>query len=221
MQWRIAFAGLLLAGTLWAAETNLVEVLHRFMEGLDRASATGGVAGLAGPRAVSSAEEILRPQDVIQIVVADEPELSVSRARVSTNGVVDHPILGPLPLGGKTPGEASNFVHGILARDYLVRPRLQLTVVELARWSATLAGQVVQPGTFFWRAGEPVTLQRAIDQAGGPLRPGALASVRVIRTVDGARQTLTLDLLSPQTAPGARGFLVQPGDMIELGVKPR
>lgn len=209
----------------------------------------------------SATEHILGSEDVLEIIVDREPELSMTRAVLGSEGTVEHPLLGTLALGGKTIEQARLAIHEILARDYLVHPRVRVRLLEsapkvpaaapdqesarqpspaaperesskdaipaapdpeLAKEAAfTILNQVYRPGTYTWASREKLTLLKAIGMAGGVTRSSALAKITVQRVVGSEKKTITLSLQEPGRSADEPPFLIQPGDIIEVGSKGR
>src|SRR6266567_6323165 len=65
----------------------------------------------------------LAPRDVIEVKVYRQPDLD-THASISENGALTMPLLGSIPLAGKTPEEARDTIRGLLAKDYLVDPQV-------------------------------------------------------------------------------------------------
>jgi protein involved in polysaccharide export with SLBB domain len=149
------------------------------------------------------------------------------------------PILGPVPLSGKTVKEAEEVIREILARDYLVNPRVQIKLLSEVWPSApavldvssapsadrvTAAGpssdllitnQVARPGKYPW-SGEGLTLRRAIELAGGATARGDLTRVKVRRLIGGERRELEVNLAQPDEPRRGGALLLKPGDEVEV-----
>ncbi len=193
-------------------------------------------------------EHLLGSEDVIEIAVKGEPELSLARAVVSNEGTIEYPHLGILPLGGKTVEQARVAIHEILARDYLVHPQVTVRLLESPKTVAapvpqqdpvkavttatvdsevpqaatfTILNQVYKPGTYGWPSQEKLTLVKAIGMARGVTRKSALAKITILRVVGGEKKTIPLNLEQTGGPTDAAEFLIQPGDVIEVGPKTR
>ena len=86
----------------------------------------------------------IHPLDTIQINVFNEANLSV-KARVSTQGTINCPLLGTVQVAGLTVTETENLLKEGLARDYLVNPQVFVLVDQMNR-RVFLLGQVRTPG---------------------------------------------------------------------------
>src|SRR5437868_1138239 len=82
-----------------------------------------------GPKTADVPPYILGPNDIIQLKVYQEDDLD-ARERILQDGTVTLPLLGPVPLSGKTVERATALVRDLLAKDYLVHPQVMLSVAE-------------------------------------------------------------------------------------------
>ena len=108
--------------------------------------------------------------DVIQVLVYGEDDLSM-RISIPGNGRVDYAFVGALMLAGKTVSEVRQEIYQRLLGDYLVSPRVSVTV-DVHR-NFYVYGEVANPGGFPWQPG--MTVRKAISLVGG-LRERASSS---------------------------------------------
>jgi polysaccharide biosynthesis/export protein len=189
------------------APSNLVEVLRT------------AVAALPGEAPRDSAKGTntihrLAEGDVVQLLVYQEDDLNLPRAPIAKDGTISHPLLGLIPVGGKTLDQAKQAIFELLQKDYLVDPRVSLTILEYAKIRFTVVGQANRLGTYEFPSNEPLTLVQAVALAGGPTRSGS-QKIKVQRVVDGSKKELHLNLDKKED----KVFLVQDSDVIEVGEK--
>jgi polysaccharide export outer membrane protein len=165
------------------------------------------------------ATNVLTTGDVVELRVYQEDDLNLPRAVITRDGTITHPLLGPLEIAGKTIEQAREMIRDILAKDYLVTPRVSLTIVEYARRSFTILGHVVRPGPYDIPRNESPGLLQAIAIAGGYTRLGSPSRVTVQRIVNGEKQIYKLDAEALAKDRNAKPFPVLPGDIIEVGEK--
>ena len=79
---------------------------------LGNSSQPTGVVSISSP-----SDYRIRPLDMLQINVFNEPDLSV-KVHVSAQGMINYPMLGAVQLGGLTVSEAENLLKERLGRDY-------------------------------------------------------------------------------------------------------
>lgn len=106
----------------------------------------------------------LGADDRIQVSVNGDPKLT-QQLTIGPDGRVSFPLLGDVTLGGLTVREARENVTELLARDYLVDPKVDLQITEYkSRW-VMVTGEVGKPGRVPLRGG--ATLKDALADAGG------------------------------------------------------
>ena len=106
----------------------------------------------------------LGAEDKIQVSVNSDPKLT-QMVILGPDGRVTLPLIGDVALGGMTAREAIESVTELLARDYLVDPKVDLQIVEYkSRW-VMVTGEVGKPGRVALRGG--ATLKDALADADG------------------------------------------------------
>ena len=73
------------------------------------------------------------------------------------------PFLGEIEVRGKTVGELERIITEGLRGDYLISPRVNVTIKEYRKFF--VRGEVNKPGGFSFEPG--LTLEKAIALAGG------------------------------------------------------
>ncbi|HYP27614.1 MAG TPA: polysaccharide biosynthesis/export family protein [Blastocatellia bacterium] len=101
------------------------------------------------PGVIASPEEDYRigPGDVIEVQVEDAPELS-RVFRVTSTGSIVMPFLGRLSVGQKTTEELRKAVEDGLRGEYLIDPKVSVTVKEYNSRSFFIQGAVRDPGVY-------------------------------------------------------------------------
>ena len=177
---------------------------------------TGNTAPPSGVSAPSGYQ--LSPNDTIAVEVFGEEDLKTS-ARLNGEGSVSLPLIGSVRLGGLTLSQATSRVTELYARDYLVSPRVNLTLLGYAKRRFTMLGQVNRPGSYEMPETSPggIDLLEAIAMAGGYTRIAAPERINVRRHGPGnTEQSLRVD--AKRLARGAgESFKVQSGDTITVG----
>jgi polysaccharide export outer membrane protein len=142
------------------------------------------------------------PEDVLNIAVYDEPELSVEEARIGIDGVIALPLIGEVKVAGLTTEEIARRVEGLLADGYLKKPRVSVLIDEYRQFY--VHGAVEKPGGYSYQDG--LTVERAIVLAGGFTER---ASARAI--------TLAREGSQGEPSPVGLKHQVKPGDVISVG----
>ncbi len=168
------------------------------------------------PDAVDSTDYRLVTDDVIQIKVFQETDLD-SVLRISKEGTITFPLIGSVQVGGKTPQDAALTIKAALAKDYLVNPQVNVTVVEYAKRLFTVLGQVQRPGSYDLPDRDTLTLIQAIGMAGGYTRIADAGKITLKRTVDGRESIMHLNAKKMAGGSTESEFPVHSGDIITVG----
>ncbi len=100
--------------------------------------------------------------DTIQILVYGEDDLSLE-AQLGDSGVLNYPFLGELKLSGMSVSEAEQMISQGLLGDYLIDPKVTVSVVEYRQFF--INGEVGRPGGFAFQPG--LTVAKAVSLAQG------------------------------------------------------
>ena len=152
---------------------------------------------------------------MIQVNVFNEPNLSV-KARVSSQGMINYPLLGAVRLAGLTVTEAEGLLKDRLARDYLVNPQVSVLVDQTNR-RVFLLGQVKSPGAIDFPADEALTLLQAIARAGGFTPVAASDRVSIIRSENGAEKKITVNVAAIiNSGDKSNDIQLRPDDVVSV-----
>ncbi|MDQ6626252.1 MAG: polysaccharide biosynthesis/export family protein [Verrucomicrobiota bacterium] len=159
----------------------------------------------------------LSANDQVAIEVYGEDDLRTN-ARLSADGSISLPLLGAVKLGGLTLPQASSRLTELYGRDYLVNPKVNVSLASYAKRRFTMLGQVNRPGSFEMPEGSAsgIDLLEAVAMAGGYTRIAAPERISVRRK--GANGDEVLRVNGKQLAKSSGGgFRVQPGDTVTVG----
>jgi len=170
------------------------------------------------------------PGDVLSIMVHGEEGL-LQRVKVSPFGVITFPLVGDVKVDGMTENEVKEKITTLLAKDYLVDPKVTVTVVEFHSKTVYILGDIKQPG-FYELTGEGKLLNTLL-KAGGP--NSFEAKLKILRIteekVERGGQVEKIESLTPITvdierlfvqADASQNILLQSGDVLILrGAKER
>jgi protein involved in polysaccharide export with SLBB domain len=172
-------------------------------------TSTGGVGAPAG--------YILSPTDQVAIEVFGEDDLRTS-GRLNPEGNLSLPLLGSIHLAGLTLTQAVSKLTELYSRDYLVNPKINVTLVSYGSRRFTILGQVGHPGIFEMPPTSPegIDLLEAIAMAGGYTRIAAPERITVRRHSASGDQILKVNAKRFTKGKGG-GFRVEPGDAITVG----
>jgi protein involved in polysaccharide export with SLBB domain len=140
--------------------------------------------------------------DVISIRVFGEPDLSVEEVRLDDGGSFSYPFLGQVQARGLTSGQLEQRLHDGLVGDYLVSPRVTVSVLTYRDFFVN--GEVRRPGGYAWRPG--LTLRQAVSMAGGFTERASQRRMTIIPDGQTDDQARNADLDTP----------INPGDIITI-----
>lgn len=140
--------------------------------------------------------------DVIRINVFGETDLSFEELRLTDAGTFSYPFIGEVQAKGKTAAEIEQLIVDKLKGDYLVDPRVSVSVLQYREFF--ISGEVKTPGAYPFQPG--LTLRRAVALAGGLTERASDKRITIIRDNNPSRtpENATLDTL------------VMPGDTITI-----
>ncbi len=166
--------------------------------------------------AQSDSDYRLASDDLLDFRVFQEPELDAV-IRVSGDGNAIFPLVGQVPIAGKTIGEATELLRQRYMAGYLVNPQVTLTVRNYARRVFTMLGQITKPGSYNIEGSETISLLDAIGMAGGYTRIANPGKVTVKRRVGGKETVIRVDARKMARSSAQENFQIQPGDVITVG----
>jgi polysaccharide export outer membrane protein len=135
-------------------------------------------------------EYIISPDDVVEILVYGEPDLSIT-TRIPQDGFVNYPLVGKIKVAGLTERQLEEKLNGVLGEDYLVSPQVNVSVRQYAKIS--ILGEVKNPGSYEMK--EMFTLTQAIAVAGGFTNNADPSQVKIIRMSRGnEKETIEVDV---------------------------
>lgn len=169
--------------------------------GLLLALVLGLLAVWLGP-AVAADEYRIAAEDILNISVFDEPELSVQETRVSSNGTVALPLIGDVKVAGLSTSQVAAKIEALLADGYLKQPKVSVNIHEYRQ--VFVHGEVKKPGGYSYQEG--LTVQKAVVLAGGFTERASPAKITLVRE---DRPGIGI--------PVALDFTVKPGDIITVG----
>jgi polysaccharide biosynthesis/export protein len=155
---------------------------------------------------------ILSPNDQVAVEVFGEEDLRTN-GRLNGEGNLSLPLLGSVKLAGLTLGQATSRLTELYGRDYLVSPKVNVSLVGYAKRRFTILGQVNRPGSYEMPETSPggVDLLEAIAIAGGYTRIAAPERISV------RRNDKLLKVDAKRLGRGQGNFRVESGDTITVG----
>ncbi|MCW1887309.1 polysaccharide biosynthesis/export family protein [Luteolibacter flavescens] len=167
--------------------------------------------------AVSTGAEddpVLKQDDLIRMSVFEEPDLDAN-TRVMRSGSIALPLIGDVPVAGLTVSEANKRIRELyISEEYLVDPKVTLTVEEYSKDFVSVIGSVRSPGEFALPQNRKYDLSAALAAAGG-LSPEADLNGIVVTRADGKQSTH-----SSASLQGGGMVPLYPGDRVRVDQSP-
>ena len=140
--------------------------------------------GMPATGAVETSSYKIGTGDMLDISVFKVPELSKS-VQVAATGSVNLPLVGEVPVAGRTPQEVERELTAKLGAKYLQSPQVTVLVKEYNSQKVTVEGSVKKPGVYPFRGN--TTLLQLVATAEG-LTETADFEVAVFRDVNGKKE---------------------------------
>jgi len=154
-----------------------------------------------GSAGAQEAQYKLGSGDQLRITVFGHNDLS-GDFMVEGSGLVSLPLVGAIPLGGKTIIEAESAIITALKPDYLKNPRVSVQVLNYRPFY--IIGEVNNPGSYPYVSG--MTVLEAVAIAGGFTYRAKESEMTITRGTDESRR-------EAEAVPETQ---VLPGDVIEV-----
>ena len=142
------------------------------------------------------------PDGSLEDAVPADRQITFEDLLIGQNGRISYPFLGELAVAGKTLGALQNSLVEGLKPDYLLDPRISVSIVKYRPFFVN--GEVRNPGGLPFQPG--LTLRKAISLAGGFTERANTKEMMVIadNDPDHTERTVGLD------------YQVRPGDIITV-----
>jgi polysaccharide export outer membrane protein len=136
------------------------------------------------PSPDKSVDYVVGAQDVLKVIVFDEPQLS-GTFRVDTDGTITYPFLGRIKAVGETLRAIETELIRRLADGYVKRPQVSIEVEHYRSRNIQIVGEVRSPGKYPLTGS--MTLLEAIAQAGSTT-PNASSEILILHAASGGRE---------------------------------
>jgi len=168
-------------------------------------------AGAAGPSATNDPNYLIGAQDVLDVSVWKEPELS-RQVPVRPDGKISLPLLNDVQAAGLTPTQlAAQITMGL--NKYMTNPQVTVIVSEINSQRIYILGEVARAGAYVLLPG--MTVLQALSNAGGFTPFSNVKNVHVLRQENGKQQKLFFNY--KEVISGKRteqNIELKPGDTI-------
>jgi polysaccharide biosynthesis/export protein len=138
------------------------------------------------PRQTESPGYVIQPNDILEIFVWKEPDLS-RKVLVRPDGRISFPLVQDLTASGLTPSELREKIQTELAH-YLQSPNVTVIVDAIRHYKIYVVGKVQNPGSFIIE--KPISVLQALTLAGGFQQFANETGVTIIRSSEGNRHVV-------------------------------
>ena len=162
-------------------------------------------------------EFLLGPEDVLDIVVWKNDDLSQKAVVVRPDGLISMPLIGEMMAGGLTANQLASQI-ALRLKEFKERPAVTVSVKEVNSYYVYVLGEVGKPGKYQLKS--HATVLQAVAVANGFTVYAAKNKMKVLRQMqgeDGKTREIRIparydDLLSGSGEIG--DFVLKTGDVI-------
>lgn len=159
---------------------------------------------------VATEEYLIGPEDVLDISVWKNPELS-RKVPVRPDGKVSLPLVNDIQAAGLTPSQLRQQLTTKLA-EYVPTPEVAVIVQEVQSLKVAVVGAVKTPGRFMLKS--PATVLECIALAQGLTEFAARERIVVLRQNGTQTQRIPFNYRKVADGSDQENFFVKPGDII-------
>ncbi|AKU10722.1 putative polysaccharide export protein [Azoarcus sp. CIB] len=172
-----------------------------------------GAVAVAAPVEENAREYVLGPGDIVRISVFQNPDLT-TEGRVSETGALTFPLIGSVPLGGRTVSAAEALVaERLRAGGFVLQPQVTVLPVQIRGNQVAVLGHVNKPGRYPLDTFN-VRVTDMLANAGG-IAAGGDDVLVLVGVRDGQRIRRELDLPALfQRGDADADVMLSPGDVI-------
>lgn len=128
------------------------------------------------PGIAAASSTVIHPGDTLGVLVYGDTTLT-QNVMVLPDGTIEYPLVGRVPVGGKTPAQAASVLADRL-KKYVRQPVITISIVTLGQPNVLVLGDVKMPGKYQLRSDAKLT--DAIAASGGIVNVnGAYPDARV------------------------------------------
>lgn len=158
----------------------------RAQQGADKKqpAPASAATGAAAKPAINDPNYIIGPQDVIDINVWKEPDLT-RQVPVRPDGKISMPLLNDVQAAGLTPMQLTAQITASL-RKFISEPQVTVVVTQINSQRIYILGEVNRPGATPLLPG--MTILEALSTSGGFTMFANTKKIYLLRTVNGSQE---------------------------------
>ncbi len=151
-----------------------------------------------GAAAATDGANSYRPSsdEEISITVFNEPDMSIDKIKVGTNGTISMPLLGQVTVKGLTVTELEKTLRNRMLDGYLKKPNVTVSISEYRPFY--ISGEVKKPGSYPYR--KDLTIEKAVALAGGFTERASKSTITLL--AEQATRNVTSAPLDNAVKPG-------------------
>ncbi|SRR5258706_447278 len=180
------------------------------LAGLAGVAAAGDTSKLPASMVTGGPDYRLGPEDVIDVFVWKEPDLSTSVV-IRPDGKISLPLANELEASGKTANELQQEITERLRR-YVTQPIVNVMVKQINSLKISVLGEVRKPDVY--RIKNRVTVLDAIAMAGGFTDLARPNRVIVLRITPSGTQRIKINVKQTVADDAGVPFYLQPQDTV-------
>jgi polysaccharide export outer membrane protein len=174
-------------------------------------AACGMLHGPAGPAPAPAATDFrLGPEDVVEIVVWDNPALSRT-VPIRPDGMISLPLVDDVVAAGLTPLQLRDLLAARIAK-YVPKASVSVIVQQIHSPKIVVLGEVAKPGRFELTG--PTTVLEAIALAGGFTEFASSSRVDLLRPSGERVERYHLDRDRLTSTQARQNVWLSPGDVV-------
>jgi polysaccharide export outer membrane protein len=175
-----------------------------------KAVANAEAAAVGRAMATATAEYLIGPEDVLDISVWKNPELS-RKVPVRPDGKVSLPLVNDIQAAGLTPSQLRQQLATRLA-EFVPTPEVAVIVSEVQSLKVAVVGAVKTPGRFMLKS--PATVLECIALAQGLTEFANREKIVVLRQNGSTTIRIPFNYRKVSEDSDQENFFVKPGDII-------
>ena len=174
-------------------------------------NAAAAPARVVEPVRVDPKDYRIGPEDILDINVWKNPELSRERVPVRPDGKISHPLINDIDVAGKTTNQVKAELTEYLSKYFENPPEVSVVVREIHSPKVSVSGNVRMPGYFELKTTD-VTVLDMIARAQGLNEFADKGSIKIIRR--GEKGAIDFKYNDAINGRNNANFVVLPGDVI-------
>ena len=165
-----------------------------------------------GVSATADPNYVIKPQDLIDVSVWKEPDLSRAAVPVRPDGKISLPLVNDVQAAGLTPAQLSAQITSGLTK-YMTNPQVTVIVTQINSQRVYILGEVIRAGSY--ELLPDMNVLQALSDAGGFTAFANSKKIYVLRQDNGKQQKIPFnykDVISGKD-PG-QNIALKAGDTI-------